>query len=381
MFVSLNWQHQLCKNPRPNPGIKTLFIDHSCNPTVNGARPPPKNCPLMGPIPKAGAFPPIGAHGQFQTVVSLSPGAIACWMSNNSPSLSHPAVVAGPPVLCSLLVLVSFVGVAHPPNVYFQDDLTKAVVRIINEGSNVMSMDFHPQQQPTLLVGTNVGDISLWEVGSRERLAPKSFTVWDMSAASMPLQVWDAVAGCRQNEAPVYSVCPHHKENIQFIFPTAIDGKIKAWLYDCLGSRVDYDAPGHWCTMMAYSADGIRLFSCGTSKEGESHLVEWNEEGAIKRTYSGFRNAIYSCDGLLVYAGFWDGAVGIFDADNFRLGCRIAASASVPPPLSACKIHHSLTIYILQQQHYHIAAHPSEPNQILLRMSDGVTEQRIWLTI
>ena len=33
-----------------------------------------------------------------------------------------------------------------------------------------------------------------------------------------------------------------------------------------------------------------RLFSCGTSKEGDSHLVEWNEtEGAIKRTYSGFR--------------------------------------------------------------------------------------------
>ena len=34
----------------------------------------------------------------------------------------------------------------------------------------------------------------------------------------------------------------------------------------------------------------FRLFSCGTSKEGESHLVEWNEsEGAVKRTYSGFR--------------------------------------------------------------------------------------------
>jgi hypothetical protein len=33
-----------------------------------------------------------------------------------------------------------------------------------------------------------------------------------------------------------------------------------------------------------------RLFSCGTSKEGESYLVEWNEsEGAIKRTYLGFR--------------------------------------------------------------------------------------------
>lgn len=31
-----------------------------------------------------------------------------------------------------------------------------------------------------------------------------------------------------------------------------------------------------------------RLFSCGTNKEGDSFLVEWNEsEGAVKRTYHG----------------------------------------------------------------------------------------------
>ncbi|KAF5944271.1 hypothetical protein HYC85_018348 [Camellia sinensis] len=54
------------------------------------------------------------------------------------------------------------------------------------------------------------------------------------------------------------------------------------------GSRVDYDATGHSCTTMLYSADGSRLFSCGTGKDGDSFLVEWNEsEGAIKRTYSG----------------------------------------------------------------------------------------------
>lgn len=34
------------------------------------------------------------------------------------------------------------------------------------------------------------------------------------------LQVWDAVTGAKQytfegHEAPVYSVCPHYKENIQ----------------------------------------------------------------------------------------------------------------------------------------------------------------------
>ncbi|GMI88751.1 WUS-INTERACTING PROTEIN 1, TOPLESS [Hibiscus trionum] len=411
---SLNWQHQLCKNPRPNPDIKTLFMDHSCSPTTNGARPPPPtSSPLVGPIPKAGAFPPIGAHGPFQPIVSPSSGAIAGWISSGNPSLPHAAAVAaGPPGLVQSSNAaaflkhprtpsgmpgidyqsadsehlmkrirtgqpdeVSFSGIAHTPNVYSQDDIPKTVVRALNQGSNVMSMDFHPQQQTILLVGTNVGDISLWEVGSRERLAHKLFKVWDISAASMPLQtallndavisvnrcvwapdglmlgvafskhivqiyqynptgelrqhleidahvggvndiafaypnkqlcivtcgddktikVWDTVAGRRLHifeghEAPVYSVCPHYKENIQFIFSTAIDGKIKAWLYDCLGSRVDYDAPGLWCTTMAYSADGTRLFSCGTSKDGESHLVEWNEsEGAIKRTYSGFR--------------------------------------------------------------------------------------------
>lgn len=77
---------------------------------------------------------------------------------------------------------------------------------------------------------------------------------------------------------------------LQFIFSTAIDGRIKAWLYDNLGSRVDYVAPGNWCTTMAYSQDGNRLFSCGTSKDGETSLVEWNEsEGAIRRAYKGFR--------------------------------------------------------------------------------------------
>ncbi|KAI7990099.1 FRIGIDA-like protein 4a [Camellia lanceoleosa] len=49
-----------------------------------------------------------------------------------------------------------------------------------------------------------------------------------------------------------------------------------------------YSAPGHSCTTMAYSADGTRLFSCGTSNEGESYIVEWNEsKGAVKQTYHG----------------------------------------------------------------------------------------------
>ncbi|GFY92434.1 WUS-interacting protein 2 [Actinidia rufa] len=71
------------------------------------------------------------------------------------------------------------------------------------------------------------------------------------------------------------------RNHLEFIFSTGIDEKIKAWFYDNAGSRVDYDAPGHSCTTMAYSADGTRLFSCGTTKEGESHIVDWNENEGL----------------------------------------------------------------------------------------------------
>ncbi|KAK1287265.1 Topless-related protein 1 [Acorus calamus] len=419
---SLNWQHQLCKNPRPNPDIKTLFVDHSCG-QPNGARAPsPANNPLLGSMTKPGGFPQLGVHGHFQPAAAPAPTPLAGWMSN-PPTISHPPVSGGPiglsapnnptailkhprtpttnsavdypsadsdhvskrtrPINISdevnnlpvNILPMTYPGQNHTQPMHSPDDLPKNVARTLSQGSTPMSMDFHPVQQTVLLVGTNVGDIGLWEVGSKERLVLKNFKVWDLGACSMPLQtslvkdpgiavnrvvwspdgtlfgvayskhivqiysyhgaddirhhleidahvggvndiafslpnkqlcvvtcgddktikVWDGTTGAKQytfegHDAPVYSVCPHYKENIQFIFSTALDGKIKAWLYDNLGSRVDYDAPGRWCTTMAYSADGSRLFSCGTSKDGDSYIVEWNEsEGAVKRTYQGFR--------------------------------------------------------------------------------------------
>ncbi|KAE8806313.1 Topless-related protein 1 [Hordeum vulgare] len=189
---------------------------------------PPANGPLVGPIPKTAGFPPMGAHAPFQPVVSPSPNAIAGWMTNPNPSLPHPAIAQGPPGLVqppntgiiklqfSKMVTptsapgidyqsadsehlmkrmrvgqpdeVSFSGASHPPNVYSQEDLPKQVVRTLNQGSNVMSLDFHPVQQTILLVGTNVGDIGIWEVGSRERIAHKTFKVWDIGSCTLPLQ-------------------------------------------------------------------------------------------------------------------------------------------------------------------------------------------------
>ncbi|KAL8464583.1 hypothetical protein ACS0TY_034186 [Phlomoides rotata] len=464
---SLNWQHQLCKNPRPNPDIKTLFVDHSCG-QPNGARAPsPANNPLLGgAVPKPGGFPPLGAHVPFQPAPAPVATSLAGWMSN-PPTGTHASVsggpigLGGPPIPAALkhprtpptnpsvdfpsgdsehpskrtrqlgisdevnlpvnVLPVSFPGHAHSQTFNAPDDLPKTVARTLVQGSSPMSMDFHPIQQTLLLVGTNVGDIGLWEVGSREKLVQRNFKVWDLSSCTMPLQaglvkdpgvsvnrviwspdgslfgvaysrhlvqiysypgnddvrqhleidahvggvndlafshpnkqlsvitcgddklikVWDATTGAKQytfegHEAPVYSVCPHHKENIQFIFSTALDGKIKAWLYDNLGSRVDYDAPGRWCTTMAYSADGTRLFSCGTSKDGESHIVEWNEsEGAVKRTYQGFRKrslGVVQFDttkNRFLAAGD-DFSVKFWDMDNTQLMTSSDADGGLP---------------------------------------------------
>ncbi|KAL0354840.1 UNVERIFIED_CONTAM: protein TOPLESS [Sesamum radiatum] len=440
---SLNWQHQLCKNPRPNPDIKTLFVDHSCG-QPNGARAPsPANNPLLGgAVPKPGGFPPLGAHVPFQPTPAPVPTPLAGWMSN-PPTGTHPAVSGGPiglgaPTIPAALkhprtpptnpsvdfpsadsehaskrarplgisdevnlpvnvLPVSFPGHAHSQTFSAPDDLPKTVARTLNQGSSPMSMDFHPIQQTLLLVGTNGRS---WFVGSwfKREAGPEklqslgsgflhnAFTgvaysrhlvqifsyhgnddvrqhleidahiggVNDL-AFSHPnkqlsvitcgddklIKVWDATTGTKQytfegHEAPVYSVCPHHKENIQFIFSTALDGKIKAWLYDNLGSRVDYDAPGRWCTTMAYSADGTRLFSCGTSKDGESHIVEWNEsEGAVKRTYQGFRKrslGVVQFDttkNRFLAAGD-DFSVKFWDMDNTQLLTSTDADGGLP---------------------------------------------------
>ncbi|KAI4979823.1 hypothetical protein ZWY2020_016576 [Hordeum vulgare] len=174
---------------------------------------PPANGPLVGPIPKTAGFPPMGAHAPFQPVVSPSPNAIAGWMTNPNPSLPDPAIAQGPVLFShqtwtptSALALtiipdsnideknacrppdeVSFSVQAILPMFTDQEDLPKQVVRTLNRGSNVMSPDFHPVQQTILLVGTNVGDIGIWEVGSRERIAHKTFKVWDIGSCTLPL--------------------------------------------------------------------------------------------------------------------------------------------------------------------------------------------------
>lgn len=56
--------------------------------------------------------------------------------------------------------------------------------------------------------------------------------------------------------------------------------------------------------------------------------MQWSPRDLLAAPIS---SAIYSCDGMLVYAGFCDGAVGIFDSDGLRLRCRIGPTAYISP--------------------------------------------------
>jgi len=97
----------------------------------------------------------------------------------------------------------------------------------------------------------------------------------------------------------------------------------------------------------------------------------------------------------LVYAGFRDGAIGIFEAESLRLQCRIAPSAYIPSSISryhgvssSFYFFRGVAVSILVTNVLFfcclsiasngetvyptvVATHPWKPNQIAVGMSDG----------
>ncbi|XP_019175858.1 PREDICTED: protein TPR1-like [Ipomoea nil] len=75
-------------------------------------------------------------------------------------------------------------------------------------------------------------------------------------------------------------------------------------------------------------------------------------------------SATYSCNNQLVYASFKDGNIGVLDANkpnSLRLRCRIAPSAYLSQT-----VLNSEGVYAVV-----IAAHPQEPNQLAIGLTDG----------
>nr|GME04368.1 topless-related protein 3-like isoform X2 [Ipomoea batatas] len=74
-------------------------------------------------------------------------------------------------------------------------------------------------------------------------------------------------------------------------------------------------------------------------------------------------SATYSCNSQLIYASFIDGNIGVFDADTLTLKCRIVPSAYLPHQLV---LNGREDVYPVV-----IAAHPQEPNQFAIGLTDG----------
>ncbi|PUZ64118.1 hypothetical protein GQ55_3G118600 [Panicum hallii var. hallii] len=88
-------------------------------------------------------------------------------------------------------------------------------------------------------------------------------------------------------------------------------------------------------------------------------LHSWSPRDALPSPIS---SAVYTSNGLLVYAGFRDGAIGIFEAESLRLRCRIAPSAYIPSSIpSGGGIAYPMDV----------AANPRNRNLITVGMSDG----------
>ena len=79
-----------------------------------------------------------------------------------------------------------------------------------------------------------------------------------------------------------------------------------------------------------------RLFSCGTSKDAESSIVEWNEsEGAVKRTYQGFRKRSlgfvqFDTTKNRYLAAGDDFSIKFWDMDNIQLLTTVDADGGLP---------------------------------------------------
>ncbi|XP_071709814.1 topless-related protein 4-like [Rutidosis leptorrhynchoides] len=115
-----------------------------------------------------------------------------------------------------------------------------------------------------------------------------------------------------------------------------MDGKIRFWLYDNVGPGIEYRAPGFTCIGLAYNDDGTRFFSLGTSNDGVSSLLEWNEyEGHVKRSYEGLVERQYpgtlhfDIANSLLAAGD-NFSVKFWDIDNEKLFTSTMTDGGLP---------------------------------------------------
>ncbi|KAL0441640.1 UNVERIFIED_CONTAM: Topless-related protein 4 [Sesamum radiatum] len=284
---SLNWQHQLCKNPKPNPDIKTLFVDHSCGQS-NGARAPsPVTNPLMGSIPKVGGFPPIGGPTPFQHAPAPLTNSLAGWMANPS-SVPHQAVSVGPMGLT-------------PPN-------------------HAVSMLKRPRTPPTNNPALDYQTADSEHVLKRSRPfgMPEELCVWSLDGWEKKASKFLQIPFGRASNHLAPTRVQFHQDQTHFLVV-------------------------HETQIAIYEAPKLECIKQWVPRESSPLITD----------------ATYSCDSQSIYTCFEDGSVNVFTAAGLKLRCRINPTAYLPSTPSS-------RVYPLV-----ITAHPTEPHQFALGLTDG----------
>ncbi|CDP19688.1 unnamed protein product [Coffea canephora] len=168
------------------------------------------------------------------------------------------------------------------------------------------------------------------------------------------------------------TITGHHKQITGLAFSQNLNVLLCIWNIDGWEKKkmkAIQAPPGHTSPLIGETKVQFRNDQCHLLVSHESQIAvydtqleclnSWYPRDALSASIS---SAIYSCDGLLVYTGFLDDAIGIFDADSLRLRCWIAPSTYMPSSI----VSGSGEIFPMV-----IAAHPSDPSQFALGMSDG----------
>ncbi|CDP11749.1 unnamed protein product [Coffea canephora] len=163
----------------------------------------------------------------------------------------------------------------------------------------------------------------------------------------------------------------HHKQSTGLAFSQNLTVLLCIWNIDGWEKKkmkAIQAPPGHTSPLIGETIVQFHNDQCHLLVSHESQIAvydtqleclnSWYPRDALSAPIS---SATYSCNGLSVYTGCLDGAIGIFDADSLRLRCRVAPSAYMSSSIVSSSSAFPMVI----------AAHPSNPSQIALGMSDG----------
>ncbi|XP_057248693.1 topless-related protein 1 isoform X2 [Beta vulgaris subsp. vulgaris] len=149
---SLNWQHFKCENPEPVPDVETLFKDHMCQSIYQYIQ--------------SNLEPSYSIYFEASDVTyGMVEDAFETESTTTFPEEIWPCLED-----------------SSESELF---DLPVTVGCVLNEESNPTTMDFHPVNNSVLLVGTDSGSISLWDIALRRKLLSRNFRIWYIGECSI----------------------------------------------------------------------------------------------------------------------------------------------------------------------------------------------------